>query len=204
MFREAFEKLELADTATILDQVNPLFDGLTFDPVETTVMAIDMEFYPGFKFLDIADHASLPAIQRFVVYSPQKSVVINFTNDPIYMLNRDVPVRLTKDNVEDYLRFFFTYVRGQHGRFLIVESVDDIHWKEDPPPSARKAMGGLIIPVTLNSVEKNGTFKMSACMIFKDSLFKSNINIKPDGFVELDNEELLVEDVPVLDDTFGQ
>ena len=41
-------------------------------------------------------------------------------------------------------------------------------------------------------------------MVFKDSLFKSEVEVKPSGLVSLSNEELLVEDLPVLDDTFGQ
>lgn len=204
MFREAFEKLELAEVATILDEVNPLLDGVQFDPVETTIMAINLPFYPGFKFLDIADHTGLPPLQRFAVYKPGQAVVMDFTNEPIYTLNRDVPIKLSEDTAEDYVRFFFSYVRGRHGRFLIAENVDDIQWKEDPPPAARKAIGKMLMPVTLDSMAADGSYKMSACMVFKDSLFKSDIKVTPGGQVNLENEELLVEDMPVLDDTLGQ
>lgn len=204
MFREAFEKLDLANVATILDQVNPLLDGLQFDPVETTIMAIDLPFYPGFQFLDIADHTGLPPLQRFVVYKPDQVVVLDFTNDPIYALNKAAPITLSAETAEDYVRFFFAYVRGRHGRFLLAENVDDINWKEDPPPAARKAIGKMLIPVTLNNVQDDGIYKMSACMVFKDSLFKSDIKVTPGGQVSLENEELLVEDLPVLDDTLGQ
>lgn len=204
MFHNAFEKLELADVATILDRVNPLLDSTQFDPIETTIMAQDVPFYPGFKFLDIADYTSMPALQRFALYSPKKTVILNFTNDPVYRLNQDLPIKLTADNVIDYVRFFFTYVRGKHGRFIISESVDDISWKDDPPPQARKAVGKMVQPVNLKATEKDGSFKLEACMMFKDSLFKSDITVKPGGFVTLSNEQLLVEDMPVLDDTFGQ
>ena len=34
MDQETFEKLELDETATILDRLNPAFDGTAFDPVE--------------------------------------------------------------------------------------------------------------------------------------------------------------------------
>lgn len=204
VFRDAFEKLELADVATILDQVNPDFDGVQFDPVETTVMAVDLSFYPGFRFLDIADHTSMPPLQRFVIHSPEKAVVVDFTNEPIYALNKSVPIQLSEENIAEYIRFFFTYVRGRHGRFLIAESVDDIQWKEEPPPAARKAIGKMLSPVTLKKIGEDGTYHMEACMMFKDSLFKSDVNVKPDGLVSLENEELLIEDMPVLDDTLGQ
>lgn len=204
MYQDAYTKLDLAEVATILDRINPLFDGAQFDPVETTIMAIDMPFYPGFRLLEISDHTGAPPMQRFVVYSPEKAVVMNFTNEPIYQLNKELPIKLDKDTVCDYVRFFFTYVRGRHGRFLIAESVDDINWKEDPPPAARKAIGKMLKLLNVTDAGKDGGFKLEATMMFKDSLFKSDVKVTPDGSVSLTDEELLVEDMPVLDDTFGQ
>lgn len=203
MYQEAFTKLELAEVATILDTLNPAFEGTTFDPVETTVLAQDVSFYPGYRLLDIADHVSTPALRRFVLYSDKDYLVLSFTNEPIYALNQKLPIKLTEENVADYVRFFFTYVRGRHGRFIITEGVDDISWKEDPPPNARKAIGKMLSPVTVDEVGQGG-FQLTACMVFKDSLFKSKVSVDEKGFVSLSDEELLVEDMPVLDDMFGQ
>ncbi len=205
MFREAFEKLDLADVATILDRVNPLFEGIVFDPIETVIMGIDLPFYPGYRLLDIADYAHMPASHRYAVYSPQKTIVLNFTNEPVYRLNLDVPLSLNEETVLDYVRFFFSFVRGRHGRFIITENVDDIRWKEDPPPQARKAIGKMILPLTIVKADPAlGAYSLQATMMFKDSLFRSSITVKPGGVVNLNDEELLIEDMPVLDDTFGQ
>ena len=202
MFKEAFVKLELADVATILDLVNPLLDGVDFDPVEATIMAHDMDFYPGYRFLDIADYSTVPAVQRFVIYKPDDIIVINWSNEPIYALNKVLPIVLNDENIIDYVTFFFTYVRGRHGRFIITENVDDIAWKEDPPPAARKSISEMIDPVFIKDV-KSGEYELEARVMFKDSLFKSDIKVKKSGDVALFNEELLVEDMPVLDDLFG-
>jgi len=204
MYQEAFKKLELAEVATILDKLNPEFDGSVFDPVEATILAHDISFYPGYRLLDIADYAAVPALRRFVLYSDENHVILNFSNEPIYGLNQTAPVSLNEDNIADYTRFFFTYVRGRHGRFIITEEVDDVNWRDDPPPSARKAVGKMLMPVTLEKIDDDGNFHLKASMVFKDSLFKSDIKIESNGFVSLSDEELLVEDMPVLDDTFGQ
>lgn len=204
MFQDAYTKLDLAEVATILDQVNPDFDGAEFDPVETTIMAVDIPFYPGYRFLEIANHSVSPAMERFVIYSAEKFTVLNFSNEPIYALNKEIPISLNDDTVIEYVRFFFTYVRGRHGRFLISEGVDDIQWKEEPPPAARKAIGNMLKALAIKEKGDDGSYKMDATMMFKDSLFKSDVNVTPDGSVSLVNEELLIEDMPVLDDTFGQ
>jgi len=204
MYQEAFTKLELAEVATILDKLNPELEGTVFDPVETTILAQKTSFYPGYRLLDIADYGSVPAIRRFILYSAEDFIILNFSNEPIYALNQKLPIKLTVENISDYVRFFFTYVRGRHGRFVITESVDDINWKEDPPPSARKAIGKMLLPIVVDHTDNAGDYILKATMVFKDSLFKSNIKVEPNGFVSLNDEELLVEDMPILDDTFGQ
>lgn len=205
MYQEAFEKLDLAQTATILDEIGPMLEGVVFDPVETTIMAADIPFYPGCKLLDISNHTSMPPQRRYVIYSRKKSTVLNFTNSPIYKFNEELPIAIDEENVGTYVRFFFTYVRGKHGRFIVAENVDDIPWKEEPPPSARQAIGRMIKPIVLKEKDAEGNYKLEARMVFKDSLFKTDVTIKPkDGLVTLSNEELLIEDMPIMDDTFGQ
>lgn len=202
MFQDVFTKLELEDVAIILDQLNPDFDGIDFDPVNTVIMSVDMPFYPGWRFLDIVEESGGKKVQRFVVYHPENYYILNFTNEPIYKMNQEIPLTLTLDNVCDYVRFFFTYVRGRHGRFLICETVEDIAWKEEPPPPARKAIGQMLKPLSVRA--KQAPFEMDATMIFKDSLFKSKITVTLDGLVTIGDEELLIEDIPVYDDVFGQ
>jgi hypothetical protein len=204
MFQEAFEKLDLAEVATILDQTAHLFEAVYFDPVETVIMAINIPFYPGCRLLDIADYSPMPPTRRYMIYSPQNAAILNFTNQPIYQLNAEIPIKLDETTISDYTRFFFSFVRGRHGRFIICENIDDIQWKEDPPPSARKAIGNMIIPVTVKNIDTAGTYNLEATVVFKDSLFKTDIAITKTGTVTLSNEQLLIEDMPVLDDVFGQ
>ena len=94
-------------------------------------------------------------------------------------------------------------MKGRHGRFLLVENVDDISWKEEPPPSARSAIGKMLSPIEILGQE-GGIYHLTAKMIFKDSLFKSDIYIDAHGTVTLKDEELLIEDMHVLDDIFGE
>ena len=202
MYQEAFVKLELSETGAILEKLNPSFGGSRFDPLEAVILTQNIPFYPGFRLLDIADYSVVPALRRYVVYSKDRYEILDFTNAPIYKLNQEIPIRLDEKNVGDYVRFFFNHVRGPHGKFILVESVDDIHWKDDPPPAARKAIGKMITPIALKASPRS-EYELSACVVFKDSLFKRTIKVDPKGALTLSGEELLIEDLPVLDDTFG-
>lgn len=204
MFRDAFVKLDALETEDLLKRLNPLIEGSDYHAKSVTVLAMALSFYPGCRLLEIADHSTLPTRKNFIVMGADHAALLDWTNNPIYRLNEKVPVRLDEQNVFDYVRFFFSFVRGRHGRFLITESVDDINWKDEPPATARKAIAGLIEPLRLKAVDRDGTFHLAVRMIFKDSLFKSNVKVAPDGLVTLQDEELVVEDIPVLDDVLGQ
>ena len=146
----------------------------------------------------------MPARRRFVIRKERDVTVLDFTNTPIYALNLRVPILLTDETLPDYVRFFFSFVRGRHGRFLICESVDDIQWRDDPPPSARRAVGNMLGPLEVQRRDGDGTVHFLARMVFKDTLFQTDIAVDPNGTVGISGEKVLVENMPVMDDTFGQ
>ncbi len=204
MFQDAYVKLDKTETRDLVETLKPYFDGGAFDPASTIVMWRSLPFYRNSRFLDISDHKTMPPARRFVIAIGDKPTVLDFTNQPIYNLNNQLPINLTRDNVLDYVRFFFSFVRGRHGRFLIVESADDIPWREEPAPAARKAIGKMMAPLTLGNDKNNGVYSMVAHMMFKDSLFQAKIEVTTDGQVKITEEHLLIEDIPVIDDTLGQ
>lgn len=204
MHDNIFVKLDRLETESLLKDINPVLDGADFAPATATLLAQEIGFYPGYRFIEVADYEQHPPRRRFVIHKAGTAMPMNGSNEPIYSLNSKAPLKLSDATVVEYVRFFFANVRGRHGRFLITETVDDIQWREEPPPAARKAIGKILVPLTLTGREPDGGYRLSACMMFKDSLFKAAILVRHDGVVSLSDEELLIEDMPVLDDVFGQ
>ncbi len=200
---EQFVKLDLLECETVLEEINPALKGSHFHPATVTILAQESEFYPGYRFFDMADYETIPNIRKFVLYKPGDVVVLNWTNEPLYALNEKAPIQLDETTVLDYVRFFFTYVRGKHGRFIITESAEDVMWRDEPPPAARKAIAKMLEPLHITAREGDN-FKLNARMMFKDSLFKTTVTVQSSGLVSLSDEELLIEEMPVMDDTFGQ
>ena len=205
MYHDAFEKIPLEESTKILELVNPALEGVTFDPHYAVILANDIPFYKGYRFLDVSDTQNSPALHRYIVMGPDGSFqVLDWTNAPIYALNEAVPIKLSKTSIGDYVRFFFKYVRGPQGAFLLAENIDDLDWKEDPPTPARKALGQMLMPLTLINKGLDGSYHLEATILFKDSLFKSQIHVASNGMISMDQEELLVEEMPVLDAVMGQ
>ena len=206
MFQDSFIQIEHGDAAKILDILNPLLDGSPFDPALARILSHKLSFYDGYDLVEVTDYDVNPPRRISFVYKNSdkpEAHILNGTNEPIYALNEKAPLAITSENVYLYVRVFFHYVRGRFGRFLIVENVEEIDWKEEPSPAGKKALSKMIMPLTLKS-STDENFQLTASIVFKDSLFESDIYVQSDGNVNLTNQELLVEDIPVLDDTFGQ
>ena len=95
MFQDAYVKLNREETVSIIETLSPHFDGKSFDPSSAIVMARELPFYPGSRFLDIADHRTMPPARRFAIMAKGQAYILDFTNQPIYELNASCPLNLT-------------------------------------------------------------------------------------------------------------
>ena len=91
MYQDAFKKLKEKEVAKLLETLNPMFGGSSFDSPETTIMAQKTSFYPGMRYLDIADYSCVPPMHRFVLKGQgehaKHDIVLDWSNVPIYALN---------------------------------------------------------------------------------------------------------------------
>ncbi len=203
MFQEAFYKVEGTEAGKVLAEVNPHFSDISFDPGNTTLLAYDLPFYPQHRLMEITQASGTPRARRHFVHAPGRTTVLNWTSEPIYRLNREAPLVLTRETAPVYTRFFLGYVRGRNNRFRIAESVSDIPWREDPPVAVRKAVGRMIQPVQLISAGKSMPYDLFACMVHGASLYRATITLQTDGSVTFSDEECLVDDMPVRDEVLA-
>ena len=202
---ETWEKLGADEAIEVLATVNPFIDPVPFNSSTTTIRRQYLGFYDDYVFYELTDLSAIPSARKYAlarIKAKEKPDVrvVTWTNQPIYEANERAPIRIDDRNVLDYVKFFFNYVRGRHGRFVIVETVDDIRWQIEPPLQGRKVMQEMLFPVSVASKDEEGAWILDACMIFKDSLFRTKIHVRPDGLVALSDEELKVEGMPVIPD----
>jgi len=208
MFSDAYTTLQAEQCGGLIDQLNSLVEGSAFEPEKLRIITHHLPFYKDYALFEVTDISVNPERSISFIgrtdFKNNSLYVLNGTNEAIYVLNDKVQIGLTDKNIKTYLLFFFHYVRGRFGQFKIIEHVDDIVWREEPSQGGRKAIAKMVEPLTVKSVSEQGDFTLKASIIFKDTLFESDITIAKDGKVNLHNQEMLVEDIPVLDDTIGQ
>lgn len=181
---------------------------------KTLVQVVELPFYEAHRFYALTD-MTLPAPNvRYVLHKPDDTTLMDWTNEPIYAVNERAPIKLDRKTLAPYARFFFHYVRGQLGRFIIVEKPEDVEWLPNATAEEKAKLAPQLMPVTYKGIGRDNLFTLTATVIFKNALFRTDIRVAPYemdvydpdlgapehftiGQMKLTNEELLVEDLNV-------
>lgn len=131
--------------------------------------------------------------------------VLDWTNGPIYGLNDQKLFRFSK-RTDAYLRFFFHLVRGQLGHFVLLEDAaaleERVPWKDEGAGQAtiadtKKLMCPHLKPLERRPEQVAGEKWFRGIFLFRNALFRSEVAVTPTGLIRFENEELLLEDLPV-------
>jgi len=203
MFDDAYIELSDEEKEKFFSLLSAQLDGSPPDPALTRVYKHDLPFYKRWQIVEAEENQG-SLVRRFAVVAPEQMEawneesfrLLDGTNKTIYALNEELPIHLYDDIVPLYIKFFFYHVRGAQGRFHVIENIEDILWHEEPAPSGKAALSKMISTIALKA-SNDEHFTAAANIIFKDSLFESDITVQKDGKVTLSNQEILVEDLPV-------
>lgn len=187
------EPLDADAAAPIIAEIKSMLEEKNMDLNALDIRVASLPWYDEYKFYVLQDHEQT----RYMLYKPGDAELLNWTNEILYRVNDKAPIRLDRKNVIPYAKFFFHYVRGQLGRFIIVEKPDDVAWLDNASEEEMQKVNDRLMPVTYKGIGRDNRYLLTASVVFKNALFKTNIRVAPDGLMELTDEELLLEDLNV-------
>jgi hypothetical protein len=200
MFDPHWQEIDPEEMPRLVAELNRELKDRPFDAMSTVGRRATLSFYAEYDLLEITDTAtSDPSYTRRVLYGPDGFHIMNWTNGPIYSTNEKGPINVSEDNAAEYSKFFFNFVKGRHGRFVIVEDVNEIAWDGNVPDKGKEAIAKILKPVVVTGTEE-GKITLMAYMVFKDSLFRANVHVERDGMVSLSDEALVIEGMPIVED----
>lgn len=151
-------------------------------------------FYPGYELCEIRIHETHTK-GTFWILNDREIHLLDGTNRVFYSLNSEIPIQLTDENVLFYLRVFFRFVRGRHGDFHFMESLDDVPGLHELDSGQRIAVEAQVAPLRVRASSNRDGWTVDACLLFKEALFTAPIEVAPDGKVNLGDSTLQVEGI---------
>ncbi len=181
---------------------------------QTTVQVAELPFYDAFRLYAVSDAALPQPNTRYMLYKPGDLSRLDWTNEPIYSVNERAPIKVDRKTAIPYARFFFHFVRGQLGRFIIVEKPEEVVWLSNATDEEKAKVNERLMPITYKGIGRDNLLTLTATVVFKNALFKTDIKVAPFemdvfdaelnapehftiGQMKLTNEDLLLEDLNV-------
>ena len=174
-----FQTLDEAATQKILADIANDIAPIKLPDGKTVIQVADLPFYDEYKFYTLSD-TTLPAPNtRYMLYKPGDISLMNWTNEPIYSVNERAPIKIDRKTCLPYAKFFFHYVRGQLGRFIIVEKPEEVVWLTNANDKEKADVAERLMPVTYKGIGRDNLITLTATVVFKNALFKTDIKIAP-------------------------
>lgn len=186
------------ELAGFLDQINPIGDKFRVTPETTSVHWCSLPFYEQVALIRVKDPAWTPK-NLFIYYLTDQGNLywLNGTSPPIHEVNAKAPIKVTEENVLDYLRFFCFFVRGEEGPFLISESNEDPYIPKDVDDKTRLVIENTVRPASYEGRNEQGYYLCDAVVFYSNALFIANFAVQPGGMIEMLDDEPIAADLPV-------
>jgi ankyrin repeat protein len=123
------------------------------------------------------------------------------TNEWIYEAMSGRPPPQCDDNLLAHVRFFFATVIGRLGAFHFAERMDDAIWLPDASEDVKREFAEKLQSLHIIGTAEDGRQELRVTVVFKNALFVTSVMVAPDWVMELANEDLLMEELPIA---FGQ
>lgn len=184
------------ELAGFLSQIDPIDGKHKVSAQSTRVHWRMLPFYDQVALIRVQDPNWInPRLNVYYLTEQGNLYRLNGTSPPIHEVNAKAPVRITEENVLDYLRFFCFFVRGEEGPFLVAETATDPYLPRDADEKTRTVLQNTIHPATYEGKNAQGHFLCDAVVYYSNALFLANFAVQPGGMIEMTDDEPVAADL---------
>ena len=181
-----------------LEQIDPIDSNYKVSADTTQVHWRMLPFYESVALIRVKDPNWVePNLNVYYLTDQGNLFRLNGTSPPIHEVNAKAPIKVSEENVLDYLRFFCFFVRGEEGPFYVAESMDDPNMPQDMDDTTRGVIEGAIRPANFSGSNDQGHYLCDAVVFYSNALFIANFAVQPTGMIEMLDDDPLMADLPV-------
>lgn len=168
-----------------------------------------LPFYARYQLIELQFAGNHGPEYVFGLDGPEQTMWLDGSSGPVHETNEAESLALTDETVNNYIRFFFFFVRGDSGPFVLVEEQDDIDLVSDgasgeqnggtPEFEASQLRARLqdlrrrVTPLAIRRVDEGGRWTAECTVAYDDLLFASTLQVSSNGEVEMVDDEPIGE-----------
>lgn len=198
----AYEKMEGNKARKFIERLNKAWSGSPFEENRTVVHARGLSFAKGWMLAEASDAMAMPEKKCVALDDGKTCLPMEYGADFITGFASNQNIYLSRETAQDYLRFWFEYARSGAERFLLAENLEDMPWREEPTPQARKSLTKSVMPLTLTSQTERG-FLFKATVLFRDTLLDCTLEVEATGKITFVDKAVIAESLTVIDSLTG-
>lgn len=195
---EAWTPIHPKESEGLFAQISPIDSALTVTPAGTVCEKRTLPWYDNAILLRIYDDRwAMPDLVVYYLVHDDNIYRLDGTSPKIHEVNKKAPIKVTEDNVLDYLRFFCFFVRGEEGPFYVLENSDDPFVKAMViSNTVRSVIEGAAAPAEYVGKTDKGHFACDVTVYYANALFKAKMEVHPTGMIEMLDDEPVAADLP--------
>jgi len=181
-----------------LEQIDPIDGKHKVAAASTKVSWRMLPFYENVALIQVQDPNWVNKKLTIYYLTDQGNLFrLNGTSPPIHEVNAKAPIKVTEENVLEYLKFFCFFVRGEEGPFYIAEDMSDPNMPADMDANTKSVVEGTIRPASFEGMNDQGHYLCDAVVFYSNALFIANFAVQPSGMIEMLDDEPIAADLPV-------
>lgn len=185
------------ELAGFLGQIDDIDGKYKVNAETTKVFWRMLPFYDSVALIRVVDpNWVTPNLNVYYLTDQGNLFRLNGTSPPIHEVNAKAPVKITEENVMEYLRFFCFFVRGEEGPFYVAENMEDENLPEDMDATTRSVIENVIRPASYEGTNEQGHYLCNAVVFYSNALFYADFSVQPTGMIEMLDDEPISADLP--------
>ena len=205
-FGIAWEPCNDEDAAQALSRLAGDSPQVFGDSTLVSARSAKLAFYAAHRLIELHVECGHGPERAFVLHGPDDTHWLDGRSDSVHEVNEDEILALTESTVEDYVRYFMYFVRGEAGAFVLIESEDHVALGESGGGSPEGnggsvagdasvletrllAVRGRATPLTIRETDEHGRWVIECSVAYEGHFFLATLAVASDGIVEMIDDE---------------
>ena len=155
----------------------------------------DLPFYKQGYDVRIKCFTTMPIITKEYVCDDTHVFETDGEPEALDKINKALSLSLNMKNIIAYVDFYFQKVAVDDDFAILISSLDDFPYNDEFNDELTENLEKLITAPKAKKTEDG--FSVTAFVLLDDTLFKSDISVSQDGTVNIDDEEIVYDSLPV-------